>query len=182
MPRSWRSFRTRELQTWGCSTFATWLSTLSNRSSTGALCSRRIRKKPSPRRLERQACLQRVPQQASDVLNLLQRKLMVTLPTSAKLKSEVPTWSVGRRRARTGTVSPGGPDLQRQIEFHTRPVFVWPEFVVGRSKCTQQRADERGRSRDRWPVLKSRHNLRAAKAFTMSFRTPYLWNGTTKKR
>jgi hypothetical protein len=31
-------------------------------------------------------------------------------------------------------------------------------------------------------VLKSRHNLRAARAFTMSFRTPYLWNGTTKKR
>jgi hypothetical protein len=32
------------------------------------------------------------------------------------------------------------------------------------------------------PVLKLRHNLRAARAFTMSFRTPYLWNGTTKKR
>src|SRR4030088_691965 len=69
--------------------------------------------KPSPRRVERQPCLQRVPQQASHVVNFLQRKLMVTLPTSAKLKSEVPPWSV----------SPGGPDLQRQIEFHTRASF-----------------------------------------------------------
>jgi hypothetical protein len=98
--------------------------------------------KPSPRRVERQPRLQRVPQQASHVVNFLQRKLMVTLPTSAKLKSEVPTRSVGRHRVGTGTVSPGGPDLQRQIEFHTRPVLVWPEFVVGRSKCIQQRADD----------------------------------------
>jgi hypothetical protein len=37
-------------------------------------------------------------------------------------------------------------------------------------------------SYDRGPVLKSYHNLRAARAFTMSLRTLYLWNGTTKKR
>jgi hypothetical protein len=27
-----------------------------------------------------------------------------------------------------------------------------------------------------------RHNLRAASAFAISFRTPYLWNGMMKKR
>jgi len=27
-------------------------------------------------------------------------------------------------------VSPGDPDLQRQIEFHTRPVFMRPEFAL----------------------------------------------------
>src|SRR5207244_4828011 len=54
--------------------------------------------------------------------------LMVALPTSAKLKSDVPTRSIGRHRVRTGAVSPGDPDLQRQIEFHTRPVFMRPEF------------------------------------------------------
>jgi hypothetical protein len=103
-PRSWRSFRTRELQSWGCSTFAIWLSTLLNRSSISALCSRRIRKN---HRHAEQPCLQRVPQQASYVVNFLQQ-LMVPLPTSAKLKSEVPTWSVGHP-VRTGTVSPGWP-------------------------------------------------------------------------
>jgi len=34
----------------------------------------------------------------------------------------------------------------------------------------------------RGPAPKSHHNLRAASAFVSSFRTPYLWNGTTKKR
>src|SRR6266851_418357 len=64
---------------------------------------------PSPRRVERQLCLRRVPQQASYVVNFLQRKLMVTRPTSAKLKSDMPTRSIGRHRIRTGTVSPGDP-------------------------------------------------------------------------
>jgi hypothetical protein len=44
MPRSCRSFCTRELQICGCSTLATWLSTLSNRSSIRALGSGRIKK------------------------------------------------------------------------------------------------------------------------------------------
>src|SRR5712671_2992459 len=46
---------------------------------------------PSPRRVERQLSLRRVPQQASHVVNFLQRKLMEALPTSAKLKSDVLT-------------------------------------------------------------------------------------------
>src|SRR5260370_25907217 len=131
---------------------------------------------------------------------------MVALPTSAKLKSDVPTRSIGRHRVRTGAVSPGDPALQRQIEFHTRPVFMRPEFVVGRSKRIQQYTDARSGSRDRplmnithfhgpdpgmkstkaqvydrGPVPESHHNLRAASAFAISFRTPNLWNGTTKK-
>jgi hypothetical protein len=31
-------------------------------------------------------------------------------------------------------------------------------------------------------VILLHHNLLAASAFAISFRTPYLWNGTTKKR
>src|SRR5258708_30440797 len=81
---------------------------------------------------------------------------MVALPTSAKLKSDVPTRSIGRHRVRTGAVSPGGPDLQRQIEFHTRPVFMRPKFVVGRSKRIQQCTDARSGSRDR-PLMNITH-------------------------
>src|SRR5207244_9497344 len=82
--------------------------------------------------------------------------LMVALPTSAKLKSDVPTRSIGRHRVRTGAASPGGPDLERQIEFHTRPVFMRPEFVVGRSKRIQQCTDARSGSRDR-PLMNITH-------------------------
>jgi hypothetical protein len=107
-------------------------------------------------------------------------------------------------------MSTGGPDLKRQIEFHTRPVFMRPEFVVGRRKRIQQCTDARSGSRDR-PLMNISHfhgpdpgmkstkalavsaaataaeqephyNRRAASALAISFRTPYLWNGTTKKR
>ena len=81
---------------------------------------------------------------------------MVALPTFAKLKSNVPTRSIGRHRIRTRAVSPGGPDLQRQIEFRTRPVFMRPEFVVVRSKRIQQCTDARSGSRDR-PLMKVTH-------------------------
>src|SRR5215831_9477135 len=64
---------------------------------------------------------------------------MVSPPTSAKLKSEVATRGIRRHRVRTGAVSTGGPDLQWQIEFHARPVFMRPEFVVSRRKRIQQR-------------------------------------------
>ena len=86
---------------------------------------------PPLRRLERQLCFRHVPYQASHVVNVLQRKLMVALPTSAKLKSDVPTGSIRRHRVGIGAMSPGGPDLQRPIEFHTRPVFMRSESVVG---------------------------------------------------
>src|SRR6266481_9561449 len=36
-------------------------------------------------------------------------------------------------------------------------------------------------SNDHGPMPESHHNLRAASAFAISFRTPYLWNETTKK-
>src|SRR5260370_42224335 len=111
---------------------------------------------PSPRRVERQLCLRHVPYQASDVVNFLERKLMVALPTSAKLKSDVPTRSIGRHRVRTGAVSPGDPALQRQIEFHTRPAFMRPEFVVGRSKRIQQCTDARSGSCER-PLMNITH-------------------------
>jgi len=74
---------------------------------------------------------------------------MVTLSTSAKLKSEVPTRSIGRHRVRTSAMSSGGPDLQRQIEFHTRPVFMRPEFVISRRERIQQCTDAGSGSRDR---------------------------------
>ena len=45
---------------------------------------------------------------------------------------------------------------QRQIEFHTRPVFMRPEFVVVRSKRIQQCTDARSGSRDR-PLMKVTH-------------------------
>ena len=35
-------------------------------------------------------------------------------------------------------------------------------------------------SYDRGQVPEAHHNLRAASAFSISFRRPYLWNGTTK--
>jgi hypothetical protein len=37
-------------------------------------------------------------------------------------------------------------------------------------------------SYDRRPVPGAFHHLRAASAFAISFRTPYLWSGTTKNR
>ena len=37
-------------------------------------------------------------------------------------------------------------------------------------------------SYDRGKEPESHHNLRAASAFAISFRTAYLWNGMTKKR
>src|SRR4029077_4253513 len=81
---------------------------------------------------------------------------MVALPTSAKLKSDVPTRSIGRHRVGTGAVSPGGTDLQRQIETHTWPVFMRPEPVVGRSKRIQQCTDARSGGPDR-PLMNIAH-------------------------
>src|ERR1700737_2456828 len=81
---------------------------------------------------------------------------MEALPACAELKSDVPTRSIGRYCVRTGAVSSGGTDLQRQIEFQSRPVFMRRVFVVGRSKRIQQRTDERSRSRDR-PLMNITH-------------------------
>ena len=111
---------------------------------------------PSPHRIERQLDFQRVPQQAHRVVKVLQRKLMVPLATSDKLKSEMPTRSIGRHRVRTGAVSTGGPDLQWQIKFHTWPIFMGPELVVSRRERIQQCADARSGSRDR-PLMNITH-------------------------
>src|SRR2546428_10245620 len=70
---------------------------------------------PSQRRVERQSCLGRVPQQAAGVVDFVQRKLMEALPHSAKLESDVSTGCIGRHRVKSGAVSPGCADLQRPI-------------------------------------------------------------------
>src|SRR6516225_1170582 len=92
---------------------------------------------PSPRRVELQLGIRRVPQQAGRVVNLLQRKLVEALPASAKLKSDVLARSIRRHRVGTGAVSSSSADLQRQIKFYTRPVLMRPKLVVGRSKRIQ---------------------------------------------
>lgn len=73
---------------------------------------------------------------------------MVALPASSKLESEVLTRSIGRHRVRSGAMSTGGPDLQRQIEFHSRPVFMRPELIISRRKRIQQCTDACSGSRD----------------------------------
>src|SRR5258708_36914049 len=60
---------------------------------------------------------------------------------------------------------------------HEHYSFSWPRPRNEKHESTSGEG-----SYDRGPAPETHHNLHAASAFAISFRTPYLWNGTTKKR